>query len=89
MLVLGFDPTTNAVALSNFQAVHNVPGTVRLFGPYSGKLDNAGDSVELVERRLAITTPGADYGKAPEILIDRVNFSDNVPWPPGADGLSS
>jgi hypothetical protein len=87
VLVLGFDPTTNAVALSNFLAVHDVPGGVRLFGPFSGKLDNAGDSVELVERRQAITIPGADYGKVPEILMDRVNFSDNLPWPPGADGL--
>jgi len=87
VLVLGFDPTTNVVALSNFLAVHNVPGTVRLFGPFSGKLDNAGDSVELVERRQAITTPGADYGKVPEVLMDRVNFSDNLPWPPAADGL--
>lgn len=87
VLVLGFDPTTNAVALSNFMAVYRVPDGVRLFGPYSGKLDNAGDSVELVERRLAVATPGADYGKVPEILIDRVKFGDNLPWPPGADGF--
>jgi hypothetical protein len=87
VLVFGFDPVTNAVALSNFLAVQAVPPGVRLYGPYSGKLDNAGDSVELVEDLLPITTPGVDYGKLPQILIDRVGYSDNLPWPPDADGL--
>src|SRR6185436_3040778 len=89
VLVLGFDPATNATVLSNFLAVYDVPPGTRLFGPYSGKLDNAGDSVELVKPWLPITTPGPDYRSVPAILIDRVKYSDNVPWPAAADGAGS
>jgi hypothetical protein len=89
VLVLPFDPQTNAVALSNFQAVYFPPPEGRLFGPYSGKLDNAGDSVELVEDRPAITEPGPDFGHTPEVLLDRVNYRDAAPWPAGADGTGA
>jgi hypothetical protein len=89
ILVLPFDPQTNAVALANFQAVYFPPPEVRLFGPYSGRLDNAGDSVELVEDRPAITQPGPDFGHTPEVLLDRVNYRDAAPWPAGADGTGA
>jgi len=89
VLVLGFDPATNATARSNFLAVYDVPPGTRFFGPYSGRLDNAGDSVELVKPWSPITTPGPDYGTAPGILIDRVKYSDNISWPPAADGAGA
>lgn len=89
ILVLPFDPQTNTVALSNFQAVYFPPPEGRLFGPYSGKLDNAGDSLELVEDRAAITQPGPDFGHTPEVLLDRVNYRDTAPWPAGADGTGA
>lgn len=88
-LVLGFDPSTNSLARSNFLAVYEPPPDARLFGPLNGKLDNAGDSLELVKPGVAVTTPGPDYGSVPEILIDRVNYSDNAPWPAAADGIGA
>jgi hypothetical protein len=86
VLVLGIDPATNSAALSNFVATYDLPPGTRLFGPYEGRLQNSGDSVELVKPWLPVTVPGPDYGVVPAILIDRVNYSDNFPWPAAADG---
>ena len=57
-----------------------VPGGVRIFGPYTKQLDNAGESVKLWR-------PGApDAEGVPWILADRVNYNDNSLWPESADG---
>ena len=78
VLVVSFDPATNTAALNSFQAVYGTNSI--LYGPYSGKLDNSDDSVEL--RR-----PDAPNDtKIPYILVDRVRYSDRAPWDPAADG---
>ena len=58
---------------------------MRLFGPYQGKLANEGDSVELVQPDIVrfdttniVTT---------SVLVDKVKYRDDFPWPAGADGL--
>lgn len=86
VLVLGFDPATNSVARSNFLATYTLPAGTRLFGPYRGKLDNQGASLELVAPQLPIDLPGPDYSSVPEILLERVNYGDAAPWPTAADG---
>ncbi|HXJ76009.1 MAG TPA: lamin tail domain-containing protein, partial [Candidatus Dormibacteraeota bacterium] len=85
VLVAGFDPT-NETARANFQMVYGLAPGLRLFGPYDGKLDNSGASVELVKPAPPVTTPGPGYESVAEILIDRVQYSDTFPWPDGADG---
>jgi hypothetical protein len=89
VLVVPFDPVTNTVALANFLAVYSVPGAVRLFGPYAGKLDNAGASVELAKPGLPVEQPGPDFGYVPSILVDRVRYADKFPWPVAADGTGA
>jgi hypothetical protein len=49
-------------------------------GPYSGKLDNSGESVELAKPD-APQTGGTDAGFVPYILVDKVRYSDLAPWP--------
>jgi hypothetical protein len=86
VLVLGFDPATNAVDLAQFLATYSIPPGTRLFGPYEGQLDNSGESVELVKPDAPVAIPGPDFGYVPAILVDRVRYSDQSPWPAGADG---
>ncbi len=85
VLVVSFDPLTNAPALAGFVETY---GTlpVRLFGPYSGKLDNSGDSIELVKPAAPVGELGPDYGFVATILVDRVHYADVYPWPDTADG---
>lgn len=81
LLVVSFDPATDFVLLDQFRSFYRVPPEVPIFGPYSGKLDNSGESVEL-------TRPGpldATTGLPDRILADKVRYSDNPPWPQAAD----
>src|SRR5262249_21455371 len=47
LLVVGFDPNADPTATADFRTRYSVPGNVPLYGPWSGNLDNARDSVEL------------------------------------------
>ncbi|MBN1671110.1 MAG: lamin tail domain-containing protein [Kiritimatiellae bacterium] len=66
---------------SAFRAAYpDVPGDVRVFGPYEGRLGNGGESVKLWR-------PDAqDPEGIPWILVDRVKYDDDSPWPESADG---
>jgi hypothetical protein len=52
-----------------------------VYGPYDGKLDNAGEQVE-------IQMPGdQEYGKTRYwIPIEKIDYDDAAPWPTSADG---
>ena len=78
LLVVGFDPA-NTNLLATFRTTFAVPPAVVVLGPWSGKLDNSGDAIEL--RR-----PDNPNGtNVPSILVERVSYRDGAPWPP-ADG---
>jgi hypothetical protein len=54
--------------------------TAKIYGPYSGKLDNAGEKVEL-------SMPGDQESTVRYyIRVDRVVYDDEAPWPTSADG---
>jgi hypothetical protein len=82
-LVVPFDPA-NGAALTAFRTKYGVSGTVPVFGPYVGKLDNGGENVEL-RKPDPPQPPGApDAGFVPDVLVDRVDYRDTAPWPAGA-----
>ncbi|HWN96223.1 MAG TPA: CotH kinase family protein, partial [Methylomirabilota bacterium] len=83
VLVVGFDPATNAAALAAFRAQFNVVPAVRIFGPYSGKLDNSADDIHL-NRPLAPGTNGTIYVRA-----DKVSYEDSAPWAAAGDGYGA
>jgi hypothetical protein len=82
LLVVSFDPAWDVSAASLFRAAYGLAPTVPLYGPYTGKLDNSDDRVELTKPG----TPDADTGEAPNILVDKVRYHDHAPWPQAADG---
>jgi len=84
-LVVSFDPATNAPALAAFRTKHGLDNSVVILGPWSGKLDNSSDAVEL-KRPDAPVASGPDAGLVPYILVERVKYSDRAPWPSAADG---
>ena len=81
LLLVNLDPATNAAALAAFRTRYGVAANVPLFGPYGGKLDNRGESIEVKKP----TTPVS--GHVPYVLVDKVHYRDSAPWPPGADGF--
>ena len=80
VVLVNFDPETNNAAVSEFRAQHSLHFSIPLYGPYRGRLNNAGDEIELL---MPGTTSG---GTAPLIRVDYVNYGDANPWPTGADG---
>ncbi len=80
ILVVPIDPADPGKA-NAFRAHNNVAPEVRLFGPYSGQLDNSTDSIELVR------PDNPDTNSVPYILVDKVRYTDIAPWPGAADGI--
>jgi hypothetical protein len=83
LVVVSFDPTTNLIAMANFQAKYGLTTNIPIVGPYSGKLDNSDDKVEIYRP----DAPGG--GGVPYILVERVHFLDVAPWDILADGLGA
>ena len=80
-VVVSFDPA-NAAARNAFEATYPDLAGLPLFGPYTGKLDNSNERVELFRP----DAPNTMTGFVPEILVERVHYRDAFPWDAGADG---
>ena len=79
VLVVSFDPTNSAV-MAAFRLKCHVADAVRILGPYVGKLNNSGDTLELKRPSLLHVT------NVVHVLMDNVAYGDNTPWAAGADG---
>jgi hypothetical protein len=89
ILVVSFDPAVDTAQLAAFRSKYAVPDNVPVFGPYSGKLSNGSDGVELDKPDPPQDPPHPDVGFVPYIRVDKVTYSDSAPWPPEADGTGN
>jgi hypothetical protein len=87
LLVVGFDPLANPAQLVAFRALYNVPTNVPVYGPWSGHLDNAGETLEL--KRPDKPDVSVTNVTVPYVMIDEVAYELGAPWPTNADGLGS
>jgi len=88
LLVVSFDPVLDTNSLATFRAKYGLSSGVPIYGPYTGRLDNGGESVELCQPDVPPTS-GPDQGYVPEVLVERVKYSDAWPWDPAADGTGN
>ena len=79
-LVVSFNPAEPA-KLATFRARFSVDNSVPVFGPWSGQLGNIGESIRLYQP----DTPNPSG--VPYILIDQVDYQNQLPWPAAADGI--
>jgi hypothetical protein len=80
LLLVNFDPVLDTNALQRFRSLYAVGSSVKVLGPYSGKLDNSGEDVEIKKPTLFPTGfPGI-------VLVDKVSYRDSTPWDAAADG---
>jgi hypothetical protein len=90
ILIVSFNPS-DTTQLNAFRTKYGVAAGAVILGPYAGKLDNGGESVELYKPDEPQGLLDPDAGFVPYILVDKVKFSDTLPWPScgsacGADG---
>ena len=89
VLLVSFDPSTNAPARAGFLARYALPDTVTILGPYRGKLDNGGAELRLLRPEAPLPDGLPNAGWVPYVQVDRVRYSDDAPWPTLADtGIS-
>ena len=81
LAIVGFDPIAAPAKATAFRQIHGMPAQARLLGPYTGTLDNGGEEL-ILDRPEDLAQLGLGY-----VLVDRVDYSDQAPWPLGADGL--
>jgi hypothetical protein len=82
LVLVHFDPN-NAALLSAFRGKYGMLSSLPAYGPYGGKLDNAGQNVELYRPDLP-NSNGVAY-----VLVEQIDYKDSAPWPPAPDGTGS
>ncbi|MFV2069713.1 MAG: lamin tail domain-containing protein, partial [Pirellulales bacterium] len=82
LVAVPFDPNDPAAAsrVAQFRQVMGIGPGVRLAGPFTGRLGNGGDTVELLR-----PLEGADPSLGMTV-VDRIAYDDQAPWPRTADG---
>jgi hypothetical protein len=85
-LVVGFDPFTNIAAVANFRAKYGLGTNIAIYGPYNGRLNNGGETVQLFKPDSPQIAPHPDAGFVPYVLVESVTYSNAAPWSTNADG---
>ncbi|MEO8426230.1 MAG: lamin tail domain-containing protein, partial [Verrucomicrobiota bacterium] len=81
LLVVGSDP-------ASFRTRNNVPLGIPVFGPYSGVLQDGGETLRL-ERPETQETDSNGVVFVPYVAVDEVRYNDRAPWPTNAAGFGS
>lgn len=89
VLIVGFDPVNDAARRAAFLTQYDLPANARLLGPWEGKLDNAGEPIELYRPDWPQLPPHPDAGYVPQVLVERIVYADVAPWPIEADGAGA
>jgi hypothetical protein len=84
LVVVGFNPAADLADRAGFEAAFGPAAA--LYGPFSGRLDNAGETVQLYQPDAPQNLAGPEPGFVPYILVDRVEYSPDFPWPSSANG---
>lgn len=88
LLVVGFDPVNDAAARAAFLARYQLPAETPLVGPWQGRLDNAGERIEL-QRPDTPQGPGPTEGYVAYLLVEGVAYGPQLPWPLEAAGAGA
>jgi hypothetical protein len=86
LVVVGFNPLTNAPALAAFRARYKLPEATPVFGPFSGRLANEGERLSLYRPDHPQLPPHPDAGFVPQLLVEALHYRPAPPWPAGAAG---
>jgi hypothetical protein len=84
LLVVGFDPAARPGDLAAFRGRYLVDASTIILGPYSGHLENNGESIRLLRPNPPEPPDTPNTGLVPYVLVDEVDYETNAPWPTNA-----
>ena len=79
LILVSFDPVRYPQSLDSFRAKYGVLPSVRVLGPWRGRLDNGGEVIELQRPDAPNVTPTNTV--VPYYLVEKVAYKDKAPWP--------
>ncbi|MCA9259427.1 MAG: lamin tail domain-containing protein, partial [Planctomycetales bacterium] len=86
LVIVSFDPQTNAARLAAFRAHYGITDETRLVGPFVGTLNNGYGRIQL--QRPDEPPQGAPT-VTPRLYEDEAFYDDLAPWPLAADGAGA
>lgn len=86
LLLVSFDPVASPTKLTAFRAAYSVPTNVPVLGPYTGKLSDSGEILELLEPDQPQGPLTSNPGFVPYMLTERIKYSIASPWPAATTG---
>ncbi len=86
LLLLNFNPFTNAPQIAAFRATFGVDPSVPVFGPFAGKLVNSSETIFIYKPDAVQLPPKPDAGFVPQVFVEKVKYEDVAPWSTNADG---
>jgi len=87
-LVVGFDPLVGST-LAGFRTRFGVPAEVPVLGPWTGTLNNAGETLRLVQPDEPVSPPADNAGEVPFVEAEVIRYRPEAPWPTGAAATGS
>lgn len=87
LVVVAFDPLEDPAALAGFRAAYGAQAVVT--GPWSGRLANEGETIELLRPDTPLSGDPPDAELVPYVLVERVTYSNQAPWPTAASGTGA
>lgn len=86
VVLTSLDPATSTAGIDAFRERFGVPPQTRIFGPFSGNLNNAGEQLRLEAPEAPQPPESPDAGLVPYYVVDQVVYAAASPWPVSADG---
>ena len=88
MLPAGESLYVGGIELSQLRAQYELDKAIQVLGPFDGRLNNAGESLQLLRPDAPQMLP-PNIGLVPYILVEKVKYSGTAPWPvmPGQGGV--
>ena len=81
LLLVSFDPNLDSDEVTAFRRAYSLDSNTVVLGPWSGKLNNSGDSVRLLRPDAPEVSGGLIPAEVPYLLVDEIDYSVTAPWP--------
>lgn len=89
LVIVSFDPKTNLTQLAAFRATYSLATNIPIFGPYTGRLGNLSETLQLEKPDAVQLPPHPDAGFVPYVLVEKVSYQTANGWPATAAGTGN